>query len=196
MVTNIILSSGGIDSAVLLYHLRESKMVPIYIDFMQGSHTGRHSIEALFRQCEHLGCTLRYFRCDLPYRVAPGTEEVTGRNLYLLSSAIMVASELKSSAIHIYIGVHKEDHPYADCTPTFIAHVNSLLHETCKNIEVKAPFIEWTKSEIILLGEQLHVPWQHTWSCYTDSKHHCGKCHSCKERIAGFEEAGITPVMP
>jgi 7-cyano-7-deazaguanine synthase len=57
--------------------------------------------------------------------------------------------------------------------------------------QVEAPFVNVSKTDIALIGEELDVPWESTWSCYEGGKIHCGKCGTCVERIEAFRDAGI-----
>ncbi|MDY6779366.1 MAG: 7-cyano-7-deazaguanine synthase, partial [Halobacteria archaeon] len=59
------------------------------------------------------------------------------------------------------------------------------------DFDVRRPVVEMEKPEIIRRGDELGVPFEHTWSCYQDGDEHCGVCASCEERAKGFEEAGV-----
>ena len=48
-----------------------------------------------------------------------------------------------------------------------------------------------TKKEIVILGKELSVPFELTYSCYKGGKLHCGKCGTCVERKEAFKLAGI-----
>jgi len=39
---------------------------------------------------------------------------------------------------------------------------------------------------------ELGVELSHTWSCYKEEEEACGVCDSCRLRLRGFEEAGVT----
>ena len=60
-------------------------------------------------------------------------------------------------------------------------------------IRIRAPLIELSKAEIVLLGLELNVPFELTDSCYDPdaSGRPCGACDSCVLRAKGFREAGI-----
>jgi 7-cyano-7-deazaguanine synthase len=69
---------------------------------------------------------------------------------------------------------------------------NGLDHFT----SIIAPILMASKADIIKIGQELDVPFQYTWSCYEGLRRACGKCASCKIRLAGFEEAGLVdPVL-
>jgi len=48
------------------------------------------------------------------------------------------------------------------------------------------------KSEIVEKSLALAVPLENTWSCYKEEEKACGVCDSCRLRLKGFEEAGVT----
>jgi hypothetical protein len=41
-------------------------------------------------------------------------------------------------------------------------------------IELKTPFVEWSKTEIAERGLELDVPYEMTWSCYRNEGPACG----------------------
>jgi len=54
-----------------------------------------------------------------------------------------------------------------------------------------APLLRKNKSQIILMGAKLKVPFELTWSCYRGAKAPCARCDSCYYRAKGFKEAGL-----
>jgi 7-cyano-7-deazaguanine synthase len=58
------------------------------------------------------------------------------------------------------------------------------------------PLIDLKKTEIIQLGNQLHVPWEKTWSCYQGGETACGVCDSCQLRLNAFQQLGLTDPLP
>ena len=59
------------------------------------------------------------------------------------------------------------------------------------DLQLLAPFIDKTKTEIVALGADLGVPFEETWSCYEGGVRHCGHCGTCVERIEAFALAGV-----
>jgi 7-cyano-7-deazaguanine synthase len=57
--------------------------------------------------------------------------------------------------------------------------------------EVVLPFARLDKSEVLLLGARLKVPFELTWSCYKSGNRPCGICLSCKLRAESFRKAGL-----
>ena len=51
------------------------------------------------------------------------------------------------------------------------------------------------KTEIMLLGKRLNLPFEFIRSCYLDKKTHCGECESCKRLKRGLERAGLFDIL-
>jgi 7-cyano-7-deazaguanine synthase len=57
-------------------------------------------------------------------------------------------------------------------------------------IELKPPFVEWSKTEIPEGDLELGVPYDITWSCYRDEEPACGTCDAYAFRLEAFRNAG------
>ena len=126
---------------------------------------------------------------------------VPARNIIFLSLALSWAESLKCDAI--FIGVNALDYSgYPDCRPEFIKAFQSMANLGTKTgtegkpIQIKTPLLTKTKKEIILLGNELGVPFEHTWSCYKGEIKACGQCDSCLLRLKGFQDAGLPDPLP
>lgn len=60
-----------------------------------------------------------------------------------------------------------------------------------KQLEIKAPFVNLTKADIVKEGLRLKVPYELTWSCYEGGDKPCGKCGTCIDRAKAFEKNGV-----
>lgn len=122
---------------------------------------------------------------------------VPARNTVFLSVALGWAEVLNAGAI--FIGANAVDYSgYPDCRPEYIEAFQNLAKLATKagvegdTIEIKAPIIHLSKSQIIQAGLTLGVDYSQTISCYnprTDGKI-CAECDSCRIREAGFADAG------
>ena len=207
----IVLLSGGMDSAVLLYHLRSlgHELKALGVNYGQ-----RHSRE-LESAAKIAALTKTEFRVvDLaglkPLLTASSlTNEsisipdghyeaesmkvtvVPNRNMIMLSIASGWAISEKFDGV-AFAG-HGGDHAiYPDCRESFCAPLDSALRVADWHpIELLRPFIEWKKSDICARGAQLNVPFDLTWSCYKGGEKHCGTCGTCTERREAFMLAAV-----
>jgi 7-cyano-7-deazaguanine synthase len=125
---------------------------------------------------------------------------VPARNTIFLSYALAWAEVL--GAFDIYIGVNVTDYSgYPDCRAEFIAAFEKTANlATAAAVERKGryhihtPIIDMTKAEVILTGTKLGVDFSLTHSCYDPDQQgrSCGRCDSCRLRLKGFAEAGLT----
>lgn len=130
---------------------------------------------------------------DIPVTYVPA------RNTVFLSVALGWAEVLDADAI--FIGANAVDYSgYPDCRPDYIKAFQTMANLATKKgvegeqIKVEAPIIELTKSQIIKKGIELGVDYSQTISCYNPSSDGtvCAECDSCRIRLAGFTEAGVT----
>jgi 7-cyano-7-deazaguanine synthase len=115
------------------------------------------------------------------------------RNANLLSMATSYAEANDCNAI--FIGAHSEDYSgYPDCRPEFFDAFQQVIEVGTKpvtSIELVAPFVDWSKTEIAERGLDLDVPYELTWSCYREEEPACGTCDACAYRLKSFQEAGV-----
>lgn len=76
---------------------------------------------------------------------------------------------------------------YPDCRKEYITAL-SLASQlgTYNNVEVKAPFVDMTKTEVVKLGLDLMVDFSKTWSCYKGEERPCLSCATDLERTEAF----------
>jgi len=129
---------------------------------------------------------------------------VPARNTIFLSVALGWAEVLGAS--DLFIGVNAVDYSgYPDCRPEFVAAFEQLANLATKSgVEhtarwrVHTPLIALTKSEIIQLGRRHGVDYSLTHSCYDPAPdgRSCGHCDSCRLRLKGFADAGLSDPVP
>lgn len=216
MNKGVILVSGGLDSATLLYYLKTKKfrLHGLVFDYAQRHKKELKSAVALLKEAKvpfekvkiefpWKGSALTDKRVKIPKkrsikkmaRGIPATY-VPARNLIFLSLAAGYAEAI--GAGQIFYGANALDYSgYPDCRPVFVDALNQTLKKGTKRgdenkgIKIKAPLVHKTKKEIILLGSRLGVPFNKTWSCYSGGKKPCGQCDSCLLRAKGFAEAKL-----
>jgi 7-cyano-7-deazaguanine synthase len=105
-------------------------------------------------------------------------------------------AKLMTDSVGIYFGAHAEDAAnwaYPDCTPEFIgAMANAIYIGTYQAVRLITPLQWLTKKDIVRLGQELHVDWKGTWSCYAGGEKHCGVCPTCRARKTAFKQAEIS----
>lgn len=121
---------------------------------------------------------------------------VPARNMTFLSLAVGLAEVIDAECI--FIGANAVDYSgYPDCRPEFIQSFQKTAELGTKAgveghpIEIVAPLLKLSKSEIVKKGKELGVPFFLTWTCYSGGARACGKCEACLLRLEGFREAGI-----
>ena len=122
------------------------------------------------------------------------------RNAIFLSIASAWAFSKKAELVAY--GAHLGDLRYPDCRPTFTKLLSKALNEgesdgiklgLRKKIRIWSPFMEnLSKSDLLKngyanLGEHIFK----SWSCYDNTKIHCGKCESCNNRKLAFRQSKI-----
>ena len=132
----------------------------------------------------------RQMSADIPITYVPA------RNTIFLSFALAYAETL--GAQDIFIGISQVDYSgYPDCRQEFIDAFENLANlatraavEGKSHFGIRTPLVNLTKAQTIRMGMELGVDYSLTWSCYQGAEKPCGRCDSCKLRIAGFREAG------
>ena len=131
---------------------------------------------------------------DIPVTYVPA------RNTIFLSFALGWAEVLGAS--DIYIGVNALDYSgYPDCRPEYIEAYEKMANlatragvEGSSRFKIHAPLLTMTKADIVRRGMELGVDYALTHSCYdpTPEGLSCGECDSCRLRLKGFAEAGLS----
>jgi 7-cyano-7-deazaguanine synthase len=214
----VVLLSGGLDSSTVLYQAKADgfECYALSFDYQQRHRRELESACAIARCAgvqEHQvvsfdlrqwgGSALTDDAIDLPeHRSVEEMSQnipvtyVPARNTIFLSFGLSYAEAI--AAQRVYVGVNALDYSgYPDCRPDYIQAMQKAFELGTKQgregeaIEIMTPLIDLKKTEIIELGNQLGVPWEHTWSCYAGGDVACGVCDSCKLRLTAFAELGL-----
>ncbi|MFH1259673.1 MAG: 7-cyano-7-deazaguanine synthase QueC [Elusimicrobiota bacterium] len=212
----VVLLSGGLDSAVTLYWAINKGYSCLALNFDYGQRH-RKEIKSAKKIAQRADCSFYTVKFHLPWQgsallnkkiILPTRKSVRGigkdipstyvpaRNTLFLSFAISLAEVV--SATTIFIGANALDYSgYPDCRPDFIqamqrtAELGTKVGREGKKINIFAPLIKMTKSQIIKTALALEVPLKLSWSCYQGGKHPCGHCDSCLLRAKGFAGLGL-----
>ena len=212
----IVLFSGGLDSTTCLYWAIAQGYACQTLTVAYGQKHARE-VQAARQIAERLGVKQHFVTLDLPWLAASSLVDkaqtipehkmteitdgripstyVPGRNLMFLSVAASLADATGADAL--VAGPNAIDFSgYPDCTPDFFQVAGRAINlGTARGVkhglEVLAPLMDLSKTEIVKLGARLGVPFELTWSCYAGGEKPCGHCDSCKLRARGFAEAGV-----
>ncbi len=218
----VVLLSGGLDSATTLAIARAEGFECYALTFRYGQRHQREieaakKIANFLGAAEHriIDIDLADFggsaltdstievpkdRADLGNSAQIPSTYVPARNTIFLSYALAWAEVL--GAFDIFIGVNATDYSgYPDCRAEFIAAFEETANlATAAAVQGKGryrihtPIINMTKAQIILTGTKFGVDYSLTHSCYDPDEwgRSCGRCDSCRLRLKGFAEAGLT----
>jgi len=215
-LTHCLLLSGGLDSTTLAAWVMEQnpgEPVQAYT-FLYGQ---KHAVEleAARRVASHFG--LEHYLVELPpIRGSALTDTDTslpeGRDLatvsgvapsYVPARNLLFLAEMASlqdahGPAVLWLGVHHDDHTgYPDCRPEFVAAADQTVRlGTQYGLRVRAPFVQWSKADIIRWGLEHRVPYELTHSCYQGRSPACGVCDTCKARLEAFAAAGAADPIP
>lgn len=206
----IVLLSGGLDSATVLYYALDKGYDVRALVFDYGQ---RHKKEILAAKAvaKAAGVPYEVVKITMPWKgsalldkslripdkgvvkgVIPPTY-VPARNIIFVSFAASFAEAVGARVI--FIGANALDYSgYPDCRPGFFKAFQKTLDAGLKagvehrSVRIEIPLIKLTKAQIIRLGLKLNVPYDKTWSCYQGGARPCGVCDSCRLRTRGFEE--------
>ena len=204
-----VLSSGGVDSAVLTADLARQgwEVQPLYIRLGLAWEATEETY--LRRFLGSLPADLRplpLVALDLPIADVYGSHwSVSGANVpddttpdravYLPGrNLLLLAKSTVWCALHgveaIALGTLKGN-PFADSGPEFLSLIGELVQLGLdRPLEVRTPFATLTKAQVLELGRDLLL--EHTFSCIAPvADRHCGRCNKCAERREGFAQAGI-----
>ena len=217
----MVLSSGGVDSTTCLGMAVEKygkdQVIALSISYGQ-KH--QKEIEASRKVAEYYGVEhsyldlapiFQYSNCSLlkhsdseiPHESyvkqlektngIPVSTYVPFRNGLFLSSAASIA--LSKGCSVIYYGAHADDsagNAYPDCSRAFHEAMNQAIYEgSGKQLQIEAPFVSWTKAQVVRKGLELNVPYEMTWSCYEGGSMPCEVCGTCVDRMEAFRLNGV-----
>lgn len=172
----LVLLSGGIDSTACLNFYLELERNPsgLFVDY--GQRAAAQEWHAASKVASHYGVSVTRLRCQGGRSKEAGL--ISGRNAFLITAALL---EKPPSVSAIATGIHSGT-GYADCSPEFMRNMQVLLSMYQEaQVQLAAPFLDWTKIEIIKYCSMSGVPIDLTYSC-EGGPEPCGDCMSCQDR--------------
>ncbi len=211
MKKSVVLLSGGMDSAVALYHAAAQSHVVACLSFHYGSKHNDREIPFAAEQSARLG--IAHLTIPLPFigeefasdllksggdiPLGHYEEESMKKTVVPFRNGIMLAIAAgfaeSRGADALVIAAHAGDHAiYPDCREPFMqAMADAIRLGTYACLDVWRPFISMTKAQIVTEGVERGVDFARTWSCYVGGDTHCGACGTCVERREAFLLAGV-----
>jgi len=203
----VVIYSGGMDSFTLINEMVAKGHRVYALSFNYGQ---KHAKELHYAQkvCDELGLPHKVVDITAIHQLLLGSsltddieipdghyeEEsmkstvVPNRNMVMLSLAIAYAVSVQAEAV-IY-GAHGGDHAiYPDCRPEFVdkmAEVSRVANYEV--VDVRAPYIQLNKIEILSRGLEMGLDYAKSWTCYKGREKACGRCGACQERLEAFKE--------
>lgn len=167
------------DSAACAHFLkhRGSSICGVFVDYGQAA-AGREwtAVQTL---ASHLDAPLLVHRITGAESFSAG--ELAGRNAFLIFAALFL-SRCRSGLLAI--GIHAGT-PYFDCSAPFLEMMARLVAEhTNGAVSLVAPFLHWTKRDVLDYFVSAGLPLHVAYSCETGTSPPCGRCASCLDRRA------------
>jgi 7-cyano-7-deazaguanine synthase len=214
----VVLLSGGMDSSTCLaIALKENdEVAALHLNY--GQRTEKRELQAFTELSDYYKIAKRLI-VDITHLAKIGGSSLTDKNI-AVDGAALESTEIPTSYVPfrnanilsiatswaevigfngLYVGAVAEDSAgYPDCRPEFYEAFQKVIDTGTKpetRIKIYTPLINMDKQDIVARGLELEVPFQLTWSCYSNNEGACGICDSCVRRLRGFELAGsVDPI--
>ena len=212
--TAVVLVSGGMDSATAVAEAVAHGYTLYFLHTSYGQRTQDRELacarqladhydarEFLHVETDHLAAIGGSSLVDDEMEIADTSMDadsvpstyVPFRNANLLSMATSFAEARGADAV--FIGAHSEDYAgYPDCRAEFFEAFQAVVDagtDPKTEIEIVAPFVDYSKTDVAQRGFELDVPYESTWSCYRADAPACGTCDSCAYRLQAFQNLGV-----
>jgi len=210
--TIAVLVSGGLDSCVLAADLaRRRRVLPIYVrNGLRWEAVELYWLRRFLSAIPHRPITPLAV-LDLPMRDVyhnhwsiggrrsgrvPGARSndrevyLPGRNIILLTKAVLLCQQAGITQIALGPLGHN---PFPDSRPLFFRQMERTFAAGIRwRGRILAPYLTFTKQQVIRIGCSLGLPLHLTFSCLQPrGRRHCGRCNKCEERRRAFKNVGI-----
>jgi 7-cyano-7-deazaguanine synthase len=188
----VALSSGGVDSSVMMLLLQKDnfEVLPLHVNY--GHRAEPREWAACKRVCDYIG--LKPSRIDLSgFNAIPSG--LTNRNLDIVRDAFLPTRNLLFAIAGAAFGFYKSidivamgllSNPiFPDQTPRFVETTQLCIATALgREFRLLTPLLSLDKRDTISLSKKYDLPLELTYHCHMGGKEDCGKCISCKERLA------------
>lgn len=207
-----VLSSGGVDSSVLLADLVAAgdRPVPLHIrSGLRWEDAEARTLARLLNRAPLAGATdalvtLTADARDLypadhwsftglapVWASADADVFLPGRNLLTISKAVVWCAGQDVTRLCI---ASLAGNPFPDATADFFDALSRAASLGLgRLVSIEAPYLSSTKVDVIWRGRELGVPLVETLSCLnpTSDDGHCVQCSKCRERFDAFAICGL-----
>lgn len=212
----VVLLSAGLDSTVNIFEtIKHGHKVVLALTFDYGQKAAKKEIEQSAKIAKHLNVphkvvSLPWFKdfnssltqdsiniptgseVELENKGQPKSSVwVPNRNGIFLNIAAGYAEALGAGTV--VPGFNREEaETFADNSREFLERSSKALElSTSNKVNVGCYTIHMNKSELVLLGQGLDIPWELTWPCYLSGDKWCGECESCQRARRAFAAARV-----
>jgi len=187
----IVLLSGGQDSTTCLFWAKTKfkHIIALSFDISQNNIIELDCAKVI---CEKANVDHNIIDLKLLHDFKGEKNFISGRNLFFLSFAALIAKQRNIS--NIVIGVSQQDsNTFSDCSDNFIKSINVSMNLSMDyTFKIYAPLIWLSKKEIWHLAEELDIinlVKNNTVTCYNGiSGVGCGHCSACQLRNSAYSE--------
>jgi 7-cyano-7-deazaguanine synthase len=215
-----VVCSGGLDSSVVAWraHRRGNDVTLLHFRYgCKAEIPEQHAILKLARainddggRCSVVNIPLDFFKMHAQSVLTDKTAEVNhdrggvegaelahewvpARNLIMMALAM---GWCEANGVHrIALGTNLEEGgAYPDNEPEFLNKLRALTPYALRpyfKLTIETPVGNLMKHQIVRMGLDLGMPFQHTWSCYEGGPKHCGTCGPCSMRKTAFAMNGV-----
>jgi 7-cyano-7-deazaguanine synthase len=192
-VTHVVLMSGGLDSTLIAYLLKEEgiEQQALYVDY--GQRNRARELASCRATCDKLRlpkpivADLRHFGQLIPSSLTTDELDIVrdaflpGRNALLLLTAAAWAAKNDRSVVAIGL-LDEATSLFSDQSEMFLERARGMLSLAVgRQIAIRAPLREFTKREVVLAARERGIVG--TYSCHQGGESACGSCISCREFI-------------
>lgn len=188
----VVLTSGGLDSSLLMYLLKKDRhqLFPLHVDY------GHRAEVREWRSCRKI-CRYLDLKPNIIHFVGMNLipSGLIDANLDIEKEAFLPTRNLLFATLGAAFGYSRSCNVVAlgllgnpifpDQTKEFVSLAEKCLSSALgRPLRLLTPFITLDKRDTLQLARKSRLPLSVTYYCHSGEAKPCGKCISCKERIA------------
>jgi len=201
----IVLLSGGIDSATVLWWAKKKDWETYALTFKYGDWNSNevNSAKRLVKKCD----VEKHFIIDVNFlkQISELKQRKPNIPLIYIPSRNTIFFGIASHFAEIYginyiVTGHSFTDSFPDSKPKYVKAINVALNYgswlgKIYKTKIIMPLSKLDKTGILKLALKLKVPLELTWSCHKNIKVACCKCNGCVSRLETFEKFGMKNSM-